>query len=851
MASCCVPDFSTAVPRIVAALALATLACRADEPALPEASAPESVFVAGVDEPFTATRAAVAKAREASGRDYRVVVVDAAGDAGDARGLLDRLVARWRGQAEGAFDPSADVTIVLAVNDRKLAMDVPWGLEVASGLDVATLEKELIAKTFVPLAKDGRLDEALAALVDGTEAWVRERADEKRAREEAARVFRTRTLPFGLAAAAGTAALAALAVQRLRHVRRLAAAREKLAAFKSDVVALSDMLDEQQERHRMLPHADPDFQTPMEGLTRSAYDGVQESIARYRERWLGLMDVWERAQDKVGSEWFLGTAAADEAARLLDSAEARPPLDEVAGACRGPLDALEGAHEKARELRAALDAEATGVAGRVDALARRGRSGAAYQAELAAGARGLERAASLVERDPVAARGILEETAAALAGVRAHVEAVEAADDRRQRAVAQADSIAAQVAARRADGWLLDEPGANPDDRLTGARRECGLAEQLLDAGDATSATAAVERAEALCGEAAALVESIVAARIRIEESLPPTAARLEALAAARPQAAAALAHLERTFAESSWTDVADNVARIDEGLERARALVVEARAAAEPRLQHYFRAVALVEEADRQESWVAGCQDALAERRNRLDGLRSELPGRRDAVAARVMELARQLERQRTDRARANERCREAARLLETADAGLAADRPDLLQAERLVEAGDATAARAAELAAEDERLARQAETEIEETEAVVRRAAAWYGEGVQADLRPARQQLETAVALLGRQRYEDAIKAAGEATLTAQAAYAAATAEAERRRYRRQQEIQRRRMQDSFARSAGGAGPWVISLPGGRLSGPDPWRSLQAPSTSTRSAGGGWSRDIAQVNW
>jgi hypothetical protein len=214
-------------------------------------------------------------------------------------------------------------------------------------------------------------------------------------------------------------------------------------------------------------------------------------------------------------------------------------------------------------------------------------------------------------------------------------------------------------------------------------------------------------------------------------------------------------------------------------------------------------------------------------------------------------MELARQLERQRTDRARANERCREAARLLETADAGLAADRPDLLQAERLVEAGDATAARAAELAAEDERLARQAESEIEETEAVVRRAAAWYGEGVQADLRPARQQLETAAALLGRQRYEDAIKAAGEAALTAQAAYAAATAEAERRRYRRQQEIQRRRMQDSFARSAGGAGPWVISLPGGRLSGPDPWRSLQAPSTSTRSAGGGWSRDIAQVNW
>jgi len=108
----------------------------------------------------------------------------------------------------------------------------------------------------------------------------------------------------------------------------------------------------------------------------------------------------------------------------------------------------------------------------------------------------------------------------------------------------------------------------------------------------------------------------------------------------------------------------------------------------------------------------------------------------------------------------------------------------------------------------------------------------------------------LETAGAMLGRQRYEDAIKTSGEAAQTARAAYAAATAEAERRRIRRQQEAQRRRLEDSFTRSAGGAGPWVITLPGGRYSGPDPWRSVQLP-TPSRSAGAGWSRDIAQVNW
>lgn len=838
--------------RLMAALLLAlgaTLA-RADEPPLPDTPGSESVFVTGVDESFAATRAAVARARETSGRDYRVVVVDSAGDAGDARGLLDRLVARWRGQAEGAFDPSADVTLVLAVNDRAIAMDVPWGLEAAAGLDVATLEKELIAKTFVPLAADGRLDEGLAALVDGAETWVKDRADEKLAREEAARVFRTRTLPLGITTALGTAALVALAAQRLRHARRLAAAREKLAAFKSDVVALSDMLDAQQERHRMLPHADADFQTPMEGHTRAAYDGVQESIARYRERWLGLMDVWERAQARVDAEWSLGTAAADEALQLLDSAEARPPLDEVAAACRGPLDALEEAHEKSRALRDSLDAEAAAVAGRVAGLAGRGRSGAAVQERLAAVARGRERGVALVESDPIAARGVFDEAAATLALVRQHVEAVEAADDRRQRALAQADAIAAQVAERRAEGWLLAEPGANPDDRLATARQECGLAAQLLDAGDVDAAVAGLERAERAAGEAAALLESIVAARARVDELLPAAAARLEALGAGRDAAVDAVAHLARSFAESSWSDVADNVAKIDEGLARSHTLILEARAAAEPQRQHYFRAVALLEEAGRQEDWVAGCQDALADRRGRLDGLRAGLPERRDAVAGRVADLARRLDRQRTDRARANERCHEAARLLETADASLATVRPDLLQAERLVEASDAAAARAADLAADDERLARQAVHDIEETESLLRRAAAWYSEGVQADLRAARQMLETAGAMLGRQRYEDAIKTSGEAAQTARAAYAAATAEAERRRIRRQQEAQRRRLEDSFTRSAGGAGPWVITLPGGRYSGPDPWRSVQLP-TPSRSAGAGWSRDIAQVNW
>lgn len=251
-------------------------ALRGEQPPI-EASAtdPQRVFVAGVTDTFDKVRAAIEKAKRESGRDYRVIVVGDAGGGRDASSrMLESLIERWRqesGDARpgrvGAFDPSRDVTIVLDVEDRQIAMRAPWGLEVSSGLDPQTIKTELIDKVFVPCAKDERYDDGLADLVTATERWVKDREAGRRARAEATRVFRTRTLPLGLASLLGLGLLGTLLAKWTRHERRLAEARRKLAAFKGEVVALSDLLDGQQERHRMLPHSDPDFRTPMQGLT--------------------------------------------------------------------------------------------------------------------------------------------------------------------------------------------------------------------------------------------------------------------------------------------------------------------------------------------------------------------------------------------------------------------------------------------------------------------------------------------------------------------------------------------------------------------------------------------------------
>lgn len=121
---------------------------------------------------------------------------------------------------------------------------------------------------------------------------------------------------------------------------------------------------------------------------------------------------------------------------------------------------------------------------------------------------------------------------------------------------------------------------------------------------------------------------------------------------------------------------------------------------------------------------------------------------------------------------------------------------------------------------------------------------------------MRSATAALEQAKVLLTRQRYEDSVKMSAEAAALAREAYGAATAEAERRRKRRVQDIQRRQMQDAFERMARGAGPWVISLPRGTFTGPDPWRSMIGGGGfggggGSRSAGGSWSRDVAEVRF
>lgn len=77
---------SSLIVWVFAALScVAAVRAEAPLPAAPAAAGGDEVFVSGVPDRFDEVRGAVKRARETSGRRYRVIVIDGSAAEGDAR----------------------------------------------------------------------------------------------------------------------------------------------------------------------------------------------------------------------------------------------------------------------------------------------------------------------------------------------------------------------------------------------------------------------------------------------------------------------------------------------------------------------------------------------------------------------------------------------------------------------------------------------------------------------------------------------------------------------------------------------------------------------------------------------
>src|SRR5437868_14599683 len=106
--------------------------------------------------------------------------------------------------------------------------------------------------------------------------------------------------------------------------------------FRDKAVALMDQLDALRQRHKTLASTDPDFTAPMSGATLALYDAVEADLNGLWERWLEVMELWDRAQKLGRSGSGLAVRQAEEARKLLDQGH----LDELlrqSGSCKERL----------------------------------------------------------------------------------------------------------------------------------------------------------------------------------------------------------------------------------------------------------------------------------------------------------------------------------------------------------------------------------------------------------------------------------------------------------------------------------------------------------------------------------
>ena len=269
----------------------------------------QRVYVAGVPDRYNGLADQIKRLERSSPQTYYVVVVKSTGSGDSAtRVYTDDLIERWRSQASRrglSIDPERSVITVVALEQKRVVVRAGETLRNRFGLDVATVERELIDRVFIPLAKQDRYPEAISALLDSTNNWIAARdsktaavpvagaaaKDSSGSRPATTEVPNSSTTSLGVStpsrqATSGWFPAIVLGVLVLavglvgvgwawmvhRRTRNRVAGRIK--EIKSKAVDVMDRLDGLKERLKLLPTS-TDFKQPMTGETQALYNDRQ------------------------------------------------------------------------------------------------------------------------------------------------------------------------------------------------------------------------------------------------------------------------------------------------------------------------------------------------------------------------------------------------------------------------------------------------------------------------------------------------------------------------------------------------------------------------------------------------
>lgn len=196
----------------------------------------------------------------------------------------------------------------------------------------------------------------------------------------------------------------------LYHRNRLIheAAEVQFKDFRERAVGLMDQIDGLRNRHKTLPETDPDYTEGMQGETLNLYQKAGDDLDRLWERWLAVMEVWNRAEERMKSRSTFQVAPTEEARALL----AGGGLEELLHAssdCKADLDRLNLAHEVAAKALKDARRESARFARKIDIEEARGGRSDLYARELRVVERELDDAERILTADPIAATSAIEQ----------------------------------------------------------------------------------------------------------------------------------------------------------------------------------------------------------------------------------------------------------------------------------------------------------------------------------------------------------------------------------------------------------------------------------------------------------
>jgi len=221
-------------------------------------------------------------------------------------------------------------------------------------------------------------------------------------------------LPVFLILLFGGLGLLGLSMLYRRNRQVQAEAENQFKEFRERAVGLMDEIDALRNRHKTLPSTDPDFTQPMQGATLALYEKVAADLDRLWERWLSVMEMWNKAEERMKSSSAFSTKPSEEAREIISESRLEDLLRDSAR-CKADLDRLNLAHEVAAKSLKDARREAAAFARSIDRGGPRGGEGDLYGRELRLVDRELEDAEKNLVADPIGATETIERSRDALA----------------------------------------------------------------------------------------------------------------------------------------------------------------------------------------------------------------------------------------------------------------------------------------------------------------------------------------------------------------------------------------------------------------------------------------------------